>query len=238
MRLYNKQYKCTSYQFYRSLVCEYLNAVTGGSPTADELFQHTIVEAVRERFGDRAILPHEKLSILSTLSSVLSYLITRITALLGVTLCISCESELHERPMGFIFTFGDILDVTPVVKHNIATVHYADAMLLSLDAAVLEKDEYVDQVLRDEPMLFYTLSERKGARDAENKGLLEREFDGKIKNGCELEYPGPIMSDRFVKAISFKPNAKSFIDVKYHRDIVPLTIRDHFSIELLSMYWR
>lgn len=231
MRLYNKQYKCTSYQFYRSLVCEYLNAVTGGNPTADELFQHTIVEAVRERFGDRAILPHEKLSILSTLSSVLSYLITRITALLGVTLCISCESELHERPMGFIFTFGDILDVTPIVKHNIATVHYADAMLLSLDAAVLEKDEYVDQVLRDEPMLFYTLSERKGARDAENKGLLEREFDGKIKNACELEYPGPIMSDRFVKAISFKPNAKSFIDVKYHRDIVPLTIRDHFSIE-------
>jgi len=80
-------------------------------------------------------------------STTTPYLITCMTALLGITLCISCESGLHERPMGFTFTVGDILDVTPIVNHNIATVHYADAMLISLDAAALEKDEYVNQVL-------------------------------------------------------------------------------------------
>lgn len=232
MRIYNKQYKCTSSQFYCSLVCEYLNTVTGGSPSANELFQQTIIESVRERFGDCAILPSEKSTILRDLQPVLSYLVQRITVLLGLKLCISCESEFHERPIGFLFTIGDILEVAPIIKHNISILPYADAVLLSMMAADVEQDVYMNQVLRDEPAIFYTLSERKGSRQASNKGYLGQEFAGIIKKGCELEYSGPIISYKFIRSISFRPNAKAYVDIKYHEDIVPLHLHDHFSIEL------
>jgi hypothetical protein len=53
--------------------------------------------------------------------------------------------------------------------------------------------------------------------------------------GCELEHPGPVPSDRFVRSMAFRPNAHSYIDIRHHPLIVPPTVLDSFSVELFFM---
>ena len=232
MRTYNCKYKCSSSQFFASLVCEYLNTLTGSSPQADVLFQQTLCEAVRERFGDCAIRDAERATLLRDIQPVLSYLINRVIAMLGVKLCISCESEFHERPTGFVFSVADILEVLPVSKHNIPILPFADAMMVSMHAAATEQELYLNKVLADDPAALYLLSERKGARVTENKGSIGDVCSGSIRKGCELEHSGPVAANPFIRAMSFRPNAKSFIDIKYDPAIVPAQVLDHFSVEL------
>lgn len=232
MRTYNEQYKCLSTQFFCSLVTEYLNIVTGSSPTADVMFQQTLCEAIRERFGNCAVRPSERAAMLQSVRPVLSYLINRLTSMLGVKLCITCESEFQERPVAFVFTVADILEVTPVTKHNIPILPFADAMMVSMHAAQIEQEVYVDKVLRDEPTVFFILSERKGARSTENKGTLGDAFAGSIRRGCELEHSGPVASNPFIRALSFRPNAKAFVEVPYDPLVVPAHLLDHYTVEL------
>mmetsp|Transcript_3546 Transcript_3546/g.5520 ORF Transcript_3546/g.5520 Transcript_3546/m.5520 type:complete len:1201 (+) Transcript_3546:1755-5357(+) len=232
MRTYNQQYQCTSTQFFAALVTEYLNMLSGSSPTADVLMQQTICEALRDRYGERAIQPSEQPTLLTSIQPVISYLVNRVVAMLGVRLNISCSSEFHERPIGFVFTVSDILEVQPVTKHNIPMLPFADAMIVSLQAAEMEREVYSDEVLRDQPALFLTLSERKGARLADNKGLLGDVYSGTVKKECELEHTGPVVCDKFIRAIVFRPNAHSYIDVKYHPTIAPSHVLDNFTVEL------
>lgn len=232
MRAYNEQYKCLSTQFFCSLVTEYLNVVTGSSPTADVMFQQTLCESIRERFGTCAVRPCERTSLLQSVRPVLSYLINRIISMLGVKLCISCESEFHERPVAFVFTVADILEINPVTKHNIPILPFADAMMVSMHAATIEQEVYLDKVLRDEPAVFFILSERKGARSTDNKGTLGDGFAGNIRKGCELEHTGPVASNPFIRAMSFRPNAKAFVEVPYDPAIVPAHLLDHYTVEL------
>lgn len=232
MRAYSEQYKCTSVQFFSALVTEYLNVLTGSSPTAEVVTQQTLCDAVRERFGERAILPSERWTLLLDLRAVLSYLVSRVVSMLGVRLSLSCESEFHERPSGFLFSVADITEVLPVKKHNIPLLPFADAMTVSLLADATEQEVYVQKVLMDAPVVFYALSERKGARLTENKGTLGEAFCGAIRKGCELEHPGPIASNKFVRAMCFRPNAKSFVEVDSDPLISPPRLLDPFSAEL------
>jgi hypothetical protein len=232
MRTYNEQYKCTSTQFFSSLVTEYLNVLTGSSPSADVTFQQTLCDAVRERFGERSVLPSERMTLLRDLRPVLSYLVSRVVTMLGVRLSISCESEFRERPVGFVFSVADLMEVLPVRKHNIPILPYADAMTVSMLADATEKELYEEKVLQDEPAVFFLLSERKGARITENKGTLGPAYSATIRKGCELEQTGPVVNNKFIRAMSFRPNAKTFLEVDYDPLIVPAHLLDAFTAEL------
>ena len=232
MRTYNQQYLCTSTQFYRALVTEYLNIATGSNPNADVTFQQTLCDSVRSRFGQCAILPSERATLLQDVRPVLSYLVARMVVMLGVRLCLSCESEFHERPIGFVFSIADLIAVVPIAKHNIPILPFADAMMVSLHAETTEQEVYIEKVLFDQPSAFLTLSERKGTRVASNRGSLGDAFYGRIRKGCELEHTGPIVSNKFVRAMSFRPNAKAFVDVDYDPLLAPARVADSYSVEL------
>ncbi|KAJ1428375.1 hypothetical protein B484DRAFT_419428 [Ochromonadaceae sp. CCMP2298] len=235
MRAYNEQYKVTSTQLFAQLVVEYLNVLSGSSASADQMLRDMLVDGVRERFGEVAVQPSEEGSLLRDLQPVLSYLVNRVIAMLGVRLSLSCESEFHERPVGFVFIVADVLEVLPVTKHNIPLLPFADAMIVSLAADATEQEAYTEQVLRDQPSVFLLLSERKGARLVSNKGMLGDAYSGTASRGCELEHPGPVPSDRFVRSMAFRPNAKSYVDVKHHELVVPPSVLDSFSVELFFM---
>lgn len=231
MRTYNMQYKCASTTFYTSLIVEYMNVLTGSSTSSDVIIQQTICDSIRERFGAKAVLPSERGSILKSLRPVLSFIINRIVSMLGVQLCISCETEFQERPIAFVFSVADILSVVPVCKHNIPLLPFADAMVVSIQANKVEKEQYLDTVQLSQPVLLYTLSERHGARVCNNKGALGDAFSGSIKNSCELEQPGPVVSNAFIRSVCFRPNAKAYIDVPFSTAIVPSSLLQHFSVE-------
>ena len=231
MRTYNQQYQCSSSTFFTSLVVEYLNILTGSNANSDTVLQQTICESVRERYGTKAILPSERVYLQKLLRPVLSYAVNRLVSMLGVKLNISCEAEFHERPVAFVFSVADIHEITPVCKHNIPILPYADAMVVSLQAYTIEQAQYLNTVLQSQPVLLYTLSERHGSRSVGNKGSLGNDYNGTIKHNAELEQPGPIASDKFIRSICFRPNAKAYIDVPHHNALVPNNLRQHFSVE-------
>jgi hypothetical protein len=77
------------------------------------------------------------------------------------------------------------------------------------------------------------LDQRKGTVDIENRGLLaSKEVGGKISTGCVLERPGPIKFNPLSRSILFDPETKSKIDTKYHSLISPISIKEHFSVEV------
>jgi hypothetical protein len=90
--------------------------------------------------------------------------------------------------VGFVFTVADVLEVLPVTKHNIPLLPFADAMIVSLAAGETEQEVYTSQVLRDTPSVFFTLSERKGARLVTNKGMLGDAYSGTATKGRCMYY--------------------------------------------------
>ena len=232
MRAYSNKYKCSSTQYFRSLVCEYLNIISGGSPVADDVYQQSIYDNVRLRFGVLSIRPSEKLTLQRYLQPVIPFMISRLISMLGLRLSILCKCEFYERPVGFVFVSIDIMDVNPVIKHNIPILPFAEAQLANIKAIEYEKFTYFNQILLDKPSIFFTFSDRKGTRKAENKGYLGDNYGGDITRGCELEHNGPIFSDRFIRSFSFRPNAKSYVDLKHHTAIAPSKITQHFSVEI------
>ena len=61
-----------------------LNALTGGHPTADVIWQEEIVPRVNQSYGDRAIDSVEACTVRTTLLPTLPYLIRRVSALCGL----------------------------------------------------------------------------------------------------------------------------------------------------------
>ena len=53
---------------------------------------------------------------------------------------------------------------------------FADAVISSIQAHRLADDTYVATVQADEPVLYYRMDERKGAREGMNKGSAGKHF--------------------------------------------------------------
>lgn len=246
LRSYCKKSQTTSSQFIASLVVEYMNMITGASANANEFLMECVYSGIRERFGNSSIRPSERINFQHIIAPCIVYIIKRFQRMLGIQLSITCLSEFYDRPLGFSFCAVDVIEVTPLIKHNLPIMTFADAMLTTLKARLAEKNTYINQVLTDEPPLFLRLSERKGARVAENLGRLSIQsaktraekikkssiVDGAISFGCELEQAGPVSSDPFCRSILFSPIKKSYIDSKFHQAIVSQHIHQHFSVEL------
>ncbi len=232
LRNYLVKTKCTSYQILTTLIIDYLNVVTGSNDDAGETLRHLIFEGIKEKYGVCACSKSEKSDLVLLLKPVIIYTVKRILAMLGAQLSLTCVSDFMERPYFFNFTMLDLLEVSPVVRHNIPILPYADAVITTCYARKQEKNTYVVSVINDKPLLFFKMSERKGSRTCDNFGTLGNNLIGYYSSGCELEQQGPIMNDPFTKSVAFRPGGKSVMDCKYHPEVVPPKSESHFSLEI------
>ena len=127
---------------------------------------------------------------------------------------VSAWSEFQSRPAGFQFLSQDVFEISPVVKHNLPFLPFAEGALVEIKAkascspspsslpssrdsdsdmpvccAVYQESNvsrYIQQVQRDRPALLL-LQERKGSRRAANKGLLGPDWNADVNRGCKLE---------------------------------------------------
>ena len=128
---------------------------------------------------------------------------------------VSAWSEFQSRPAGFQFLSQDVFEISPVVKHNLPFLPFAEGALVEIKAkasccpspsslpssrdsdsdmpvccAVYQESNvsrYIQQVQRDRPALLLLLAERKGSRRAANTGLLGPDWDADVNRGCRLE---------------------------------------------------
>jgi len=231
-RNYSKKSKVTSAQVTVGILIEYLNIVTGAHARASYGMEETIYEAVRERFGPISIRPSERRSMHVALAPVILYTIKRILTMMGVQLNPNCLSDFIERPLHFFFCEADILEIAPVVRHNIPIMTFADATLITLKANEASQITYANAVKADEPKLFLRMFERKGSRSAVNAGTMGKALDAMYSRGCSLWNPGPIPSDPFSRCVQFSPDSQSFVDLKFDPVIVPQSFYTPFTIEL------
>eukprot|EP01038_Epipyxis_sp_PR26KG_P005892 gene5892-8130_t len=236
LRLYNKKNLTSSSSISKTMIIEYLNICTGASENSDNMFQQIFYESLRERYGPYALTPSERFIYQGEIqsSTVLIYLINRIIVLTGLRLSIACLQEFDVRASNFVFHMSDVVELRPIVKHNLSILPYAEGIITSTKASQLEQSvDYIDAIVQDKPVLVLTCSERKGSRNVFNKhGSLGHDYDGALTTGCELEHMGPIEANKFIRSISFRPLAISYIDVKHHPHIVPSSVTNHYTIEL------
>lgn len=257
LRNYSRKERTINSTFFSTLVCDYINIVTGSNKNANAILQEKIYDGVRERFGPVAISPSEQNTMLDAIEPCIVYIVKRLQLMLGFQLSIACVGEFVERPAGFAFVPLDIVEISPVVRHNMPLLSFADAMLITIRAKEAERETYIEQVLEDKPCMFFRLSERRGARTAENyRGtLLDKikslsntnnaenttkshdQFKNAAAHGsysyhCLLELAGPIKNDPFSRAIGFRPGVKAHMDCKFHQLSVPQGKYEHFSVEM------
>jgi hypothetical protein len=241
LRTYCSREKCVTMPFKTCLLAEYFNVVSGASQQANKVLMESVYEVVREKYGPYAILPSEQRNLQHELSPCTLYVIKRLQSMLGVRLSLSCVSEFHERPHGFLFNAIDFVEINPVVRHNIPLLAFSEAVLMSIQAQAAEKEIYLEQVMKDSPVVFFKLSERSGARVAENVSsvlgskavnLADRNLvDGVYSHYCELEQEGPVPSDPFIRSVGFKLETKAWCETKFHPSAVPIRWLQHFSVE-------
>lgn len=167
-RNYMRKEKAVSSPIAAALTCEYFNVITGASKQSVRMLEETIYDGMRERFGKYAVTPSERPVLQSILEPCIIYTIKRLQTMVGVQLTVACIAEFSERPVGFEFSPQDIMEITPIVRHNIPLLAYSEAVLVTEKAKEMEKETYKEQVVLDKPVIYLRLTERKGARTAEN----------------------------------------------------------------------
>jgi hypothetical protein len=128
---------------------------------------------------------------------------------------------------------------------------------VSHEAVRLEQTTaYHQQVLQDQPVFYFPLSERVGTRIAENKGTLGSlgtatgagvgaggggvrgvvagDYHAKYSSGCVFERKGPIATDPYIRAVHFSPEKKSRVETRYHPLAIPKSNGSHFSVEVFA----
>lgn len=235
MRNFARSSRAISTQLFHNLIVDYLNVITGSNPDCNDILQETIFEGIRERFGPDAIRPSERTNLHHAIQPCIIYIVKRLQVMFGTSLSLTCLSEFHERPLTFSFTTCDLVEVVPVLRHNIPHMAFADAALITLQADRAAAGTYVETVLSDKPSLFLRMSERKGNRAADNAGTLGSAYGGFYSSGIELELPGPIPNDPYTKSCNFRPGYRAILDTKFHKEIVPQTFNKHFSVECFVM---
>ncbi|RYG70007.1 hypothetical protein EON64_01315 [archaeon] len=230
LRAHNESNQAVSMVFLRRLITDHLNFLTGAGAGAAVYCEEVLFEAVRERFGSCAVRLSERKGLLNILQPVLLYIVYRVKDMFAIQFTPVVLSAFSQSPIGFSFSLNDIIEVSPIIRHNLQAAYFADAMLLAAEADELKERSFRTEVLQDQPSIFYTLSERKGGRIAVNYGTLGAKFNAVIMKGCELEQQGPVKDDRFIRAICFHPMQKACVDCNHHESIVPVDLHAPFSV--------
>jgi hypothetical protein len=125
-----------------------LNALTGGHPTSDVIWQEEIVPRDNQSYGERAIDAVEACTVRTTLLPTLPYLIRRVSALCGLPINAKALEAFDAAPDGFVFVSADLNKAdtsvaslgacsgsrpacVPVVKHGICHLDVARGLLLA-----------------------------------------------------------------------------------------------------------
>ena len=234
LRNYCKVAKGVSLHFKTGVIVEYFNVVTGASARANEVLQEVLFESIKERFGPRAVRESERATMQSALEPVTIFVIKRLQAMLGLQLSIPCLAMFHEHPVGFAFHALDLLDVAPVVQHNMPMLPYAEAMTAFIAAQQAERDTYAYQVVViDKAPMLLKLAERKGARYAENVGTLGKDFHAYYNRDNMLEkMPGPESADAFSRAAGFLPGVVCAVETKPHFGVISPVICSQYTVEV------
>ena len=233
-RNYARKTKVISTQVTIALLIDFLNIVTGAHETAAHGLQTVIYEALRERFGPLAVRPSERPNLHKCLAPVTLFTIKRILSMMGAQLNPNCLSDFLERPLHFYFCEADLLEVAPIVRHNIPIMTFADATLITLRANKVAEVTYANAIKADAPKLVYRMFERKGSRSAVNTGTMGSKLDGMYSRGCNLWLPGPIPSDPFSRCVQFSQETQSFLDLKFDTTIVPQSFSSPYTIEIFA----
>lgn len=216
----------------QQLLVDSFNLITGASLNSANYFAEVIYSAVRERFGNCSIRPSERKHFSFILRPAITYLVGRLQSMMGVQLHPYCVNEFEQNPFGFTFSPGDIQQLKPIVKHNFSDWYYIQAVNLAQLADEVREKDYHFSVMRDQPLVFFTFSERRGSKSASNHGTLGHLYDAVVSDGCILEQSGPIKSNPFIRSVGFRPISTPMIDIKHHISLVPQSTTMHFSIEM------
>jgi hypothetical protein len=231
MRLYLEKNQLTSESFVKSLIINHLNILTGNSNFSESYFHEILFMNIRERFGKHCIHYSERKEVIPMLQGNIPMLVTRLSRMLGIQLTLSSIISLKAHPIGYHFIIQDCEDYQPKVKNNITIFPFVEAMNIARKGQDISKQSYRNLILHAKPLLFYTLSERKGSKYAFNYGLLGSDYSGSINDGCLLEQSGPFHNEKFLRSFFFHPSSLAFLDVKYHPSLIPQECSQHFSIQ-------
>lgn len=234
LRHYTRKTEGTSSSFMVSVLCEFLNILSGSSDHAERVLSELVYEGIRERYGSSAVTPSERNTLTSDLKNCIPYSVKRLLSSFNVKLSLLCMIEFCARPIGFLFSTSDIMSVSPIVRHNVSVLPYSEAMLAKLKAFEAERNTFIDHVISDGALVFFPLYERKGSRTASNIGVLGNSIRGSYSKGCMMYLPGPIVGDSFSKCVGFDLESKPYVEIKYSEKLVSENPNAHFSIGIFA----
>ena len=234
-----------------------LNALTGGHPTSDVIWQEELVPRVCQSYGRGAIDTVEAVTVRTTLIPTLPYLIRRVSALCGLPLNAKTLEALDSAPDGFMFVSSDLTQDAqaslgggdgarpcgvPVVKHGICHLDVARGLLLAHKARHCVGD-YCKLVKKHRPPLYLPLDERPGAHLARNRGEVGGALDGYFARGVYCGVPfleaADAQADEAVrrpvegpKCCRFNPEECGHIVSSYSARISPQKTSEPFCVEV------
>lgn len=105
--------------------------------------------------------------------------------------------QFLRNPDGFVFDMSDFNGALqqPRVKHNLPFVDFARAQVLAARARAERAASYRSCVLRDRPIGYWPLHERRASTIVCNIGAGRNRLDGRVKQGLIFEVPSPLKND-------------------------------------------
>ena len=135
----NAEYDCVR------CVVDFFNLVTASASRGQsDSFWHTELEAaLRQRFDDRCLQPHESTRLFALVSPHLLRVLSYLCLACGVALSPACEDSLSSGAVQYVFTVVDV--ELRVQSRSMAIIDYAEARVMQAQAAVYaQKAEAAD----------------------------------------------------------------------------------------------
>ena len=232
LRQYSERNKSISSMFFKDLMCNYLNMISGSSVEAEEFYQDIIYPSILERFGQYSIWPHERNILIHRIDQARGFIGRRLMEMLGFRVNYSCLSRFEQEPFGFVFNRDDLSEPVPICRSSISDYPYLQGSALFFAAEAVHAKSYVAVLRNDLPLVMYTFAERRGSRLVSNHGSLGSEWSAALSDGCLLELPGPIKGDVFVKSVGFRSGSLSTVDIRYESRLIPANRTSPLSFEI------
>lgn len=213
-------------------ILEFLNILTGSHPNTTEFWGEHLYQNMRMRYGKHSVTLVERPKLRQIMEPMVIYMVQRLQDMLGFKITRDCIGMFHKTPRCFRFTASDI--VTPIirVKHNIPLAHFADALLLNMQADTVSSKTYSSYIMEDRPLLYWKMCERKGSKIAFNHGTMGNLINGFYSLGVLFESPGPIVNEEVNRGVRLLAQDKTKIDCKFAREIAPEKDEQRFTVEI------
>ena len=140
-----------------------------------------------ERFGNCILSKAERFSLFDRTREMLVYMVNRLTLMMGIEIKNRTLKSFSHYPTFYRFVVSDIKCVKPMTKHNIHSAEFSGAMILSARSKLMNATSYEYEVKRDNPLVYWQLSDNKASSYAHNKGSLGKNMAGKYSGKEELE---------------------------------------------------